>query len=439
MSEFDFSLLGSRVLCAVSGGADSMYLLHRCLEGAKEHGYGVCAAHYNHCLRGAESDRDERFVLEMCASLGVECVSGRGDVLGYAGANGMGTEEAARELRYAFLERAADELGAETIATAHNADDNAETMLFALARGSGARGLAGIPPRRGRIVRPMLGITRSEIEQYLEEKGISHVEDSTNASLDYSRNRIRALVMPVLREINPEFASSAYRASALLRKDEEFLDSIARAFLGRCSDGRVDCSELSAQPWSVASRVVRLMAPKALGMQHVEAILKLAKAGRGSADVPGARFSASGGKLYIGEVSAAKLPARPLEIPGTTEIPEAGVVLTARVVENCGEIHTSLNTFFFQCENICGTIYCAARESGDAMRVAGRGCTKKLSDLFAERGIAPEKRDLVPVLKDGAGVLAAVGFGQAERVLAKPGGRAVIVRALMEKQDGNVK
>ena len=194
MSGFDYSMLGGRVLCAVSGGADSVYLLHRCLEGAAGHGYSVCAAHYNHCLRGAESERDERFVLDMCAALGVECLSESGDVEHFAAVNGLGTEEAARIMRYDFLERAADRLGAETIATAHSADDNAETMLFALARGSGLKGLCGIPPRRGRIVRPMLGVTRGEIEAYLDSRGIAHVEDSTNAALDYSRNKIRALV-----------------------------------------------------------------------------------------------------------------------------------------------------------------------------------------------------------------------------------------------------
>ena len=110
MSGFDYSLLGRRVLCAVSGGADSMYLLHRCLEGAAENGFGVCAAHYNHCLRGEESERDEAFVRSECARLDVELRVGRGDVSGYAASHGMGTEEAARTLRYAFLEQAADEL-----------------------------------------------------------------------------------------------------------------------------------------------------------------------------------------------------------------------------------------------------------------------------------------------------------------------------------------
>ena len=436
MSGFDYSLLGRRVLCAVSGGADSMYLLHRCLEGAAENGFGVCAAHYNHCLRGEESERDEAFVRGECARLDVELRVGRGDVSGYAASHGMGTEEAARTLRYTFLEQAADELLADTIATAHNADDNAETVLFALARGSGPRGLAGIPPRRGRIVRPMLGVTRAEIERYLDSRGIAHVEDSTNASLDYSRNRIRALVMPVLRGINPGFAEAAQRSSALLRADDEYLDSLARDFLAKYPQGRVKASELAGTGWSVASRVVRMMAPRALELRHVEAVLALVKSGTGSADVPGARFSAGSGLIYV-ERGAPELAQTPLNIPGVTELPGAGLCITTEIAENVCEIHTSLNTFYFQYENILGTAFISPRAPGDRMRPVGRGCTKKLSDLMSERGIPPGERDRVPVLRDGRGVLAVPGIGQDERRLPEPGSRALIVRVRTHKNIEN--
>lgn len=429
MTEFDFALLGGRVLCAVSGGADSVYLLHRCVEGAAAHGFMVFAAHYNHCLRGEESERDERFVRELCASLGVEMRVGRGDVAAYAAEHGMGTEEAARTLRYAFLESAADELGCDTIATAHNADDNAETMLFALARGSGPRGLAGIPPRRGRIVRPMLGITRREIEAYLDAHGLEHVEDSTNASLDYTRNRIRALVMPVLREINPGFAAAAHRAGALLRADEEYLESLAREFLAGQGQS-VDCAALAALPWSVASRVVRAMSPRSLELRHVEAVLAAAKSGNAAADVPGGRFLAERGRIRFVTAAPETIPEREINIPGDTEIPEAGIVLRAEYADITGEIHTSLKIFYFQCEDICGTMSCTTRRDGDRLRVKGRGCTKKLADLMAERGIPASRRGLVPVLRDERGVLAVVGFGQDERTLPRQGGRLIKVSAV---------
>ena len=431
MSAIDYRLLaGKRVLCAVSGGADSVYLLHNCAEAMRKNGLIVCAAHFNHCLRGAESDRDERFVQEVCAQWDVPCVVGRGDVGGYARQHRLGTEEAARKLRYDFLENTADRLGMDVIATAHNADDNAETLLLALVRGTGLRGLGGIPPVRGRIVRPMLGVSRAQVEEYLAGHRLPHVEDSTNASLDYTRNKLRALVMPVLKEINPGFVRAAGRTSELLRADAEFLDGMAPIFLDKYPDGRVDAGELSGLAWSVASRVVRRMAPRALEAAHVGAVLDIAAAGKGEADVPGARFRAEGGALYVVRGGADCLPVRALNIPGETAIPEAGLVLRAEYAGSGREIHTSLNTFYFQCENICGTMYCAARRDGDRLRPAGRGCTKKVKDLFAERGIPASQRALVPVLRDESGLLAVVGFGQDERTIPRSGGRLLVIRAL---------
>ena len=223
----------------------------------------------------------------------------------------------------------------------------------------------------------MLGVTRSEIEAYLAGRGEAYVVDSTNASLDYSRNRLRALVMPVMCGLNPRFSEAAGRSGALLRADEEFLCSLAEEFLAAYPDGRVSCAALAAQPWSVASRAVRLMAPGALERGHVEAVLGIARAGAGSADVPGARFCAGGGALFLARAGASELPERELAVPGVTPVPEAGVALVAEAVEGPGEINTSLNTFFFQYENICGRIYCTSRRPGDRLRIAGRGCTKK--------------------------------------------------------------
>ena len=184
-------------------------------------------------------------------------------------------------------------LGADLIATAHNAGDNAETLLLNLTRGSGLRGLGGIPPRRGRIVRPMLAVTRAEVEEYLSARGIAYMEDSTNALDDYSRNRIRHSVMPVLRGINPRFDLAAPgRAAALMRADEEFLESLARSFVEKNSDSLgLSAAALASAPRSVSSRAVRLLAPRALSEAHVDAVLALSEGtGTAFADVPGARF-----------------------------------------------------------------------------------------------------------------------------------------------------
>lgn len=172
---------GSRVLCAVSGGADSMCLLHLLWSGRGGLGIEVAAAHYEHGLRGEESQRDAEFVERFCREREIACLVEHGDAADYGRKKHLGIEEAARELRYDFLRRAAAELNCDKIATAHNADDNAETIIFNLCRGGGL-GLGGIPPVRGNIIRPLLGCTRAEIEEYLRENSIPHVEDSSNES-----------------------------------------------------------------------------------------------------------------------------------------------------------------------------------------------------------------------------------------------------------------
>ena len=165
----DAIMPGVRVLCAVSGGVDSMYLLHRMTALGAQRGFAVGCAHFNHGLRGAESDRDEAFVRAQCEKLGVPFYAGR-------------------ELRYAFLAQCAQAHSYDWIATAHTADDNAETLLLNLARGCGLRGLTGIPPQRGKLLRPMLDTTRAQAEAYLTAHAIPHVEDSTNAADAYARN-----------------------------------------------------------------------------------------------------------------------------------------------------------------------------------------------------------------------------------------------------------
>ena len=201
-------------LCAVSGGADSVALLHF----LRAQGFPVAAAHFDHHLRPT-SGRDAEFVAGLCRAWEVPCYMGEGFLADLPG----NTEDNARTARYAFLERVADEIGAARIATAHHANDNLETVLLHLTRGCGLQGLAGIQPRRGIVVRPMLHTTRAAIEAYVAKNGLSYVTDESNADDRYARNRIRHQVVPVLESLNPRVGEASQRMTDRLRADLERL------------------------------------------------------------------------------------------------------------------------------------------------------------------------------------------------------------------------
>lgn len=421
---------GERVLCAVSGGADSMALLHRLWAGREALGITVLAAHLDHGLRGEEALRDAAFVEGWCRERAIPCAVGHADAAAWAGENGLGVEEAARELRYAFLERTADEWRCERIATAHTADDNSETILFHLLRGSGAAGLRGIPRERGRIIRPLLDTSREEIERYLLENDIPHVEDSSNASDAYVRNRLRHQVMPVLREMNPRLNAAMGRTALLLDRDETYLNAQAAAFLAKASDGEsLPLSALNALHPAVASRAVRLFWRQSLSLEQAESVLAFARGTeRGFLDLPGGRLRRERGRLYrSGEEPTVPLPVRELPFGGSLSVPEAGLMVESESLVKSQEIYGLFKTYDFKYESICGRILCTGRRDGDRFRPAGRGCSKSLKALFREAGLTKAERERIPVLRDEAGILAVLGFGQDERSCARPGDRVLRV------------
>ena len=366
------------LLCAVSGGKDSMYLLERLRELAPEYGFELRCAHFDHRLRGAESDRDREFVKGYCAKRDISCYIGAKDVSAYAAENGIGIEEAARLLRYEFLEKTADEIGACRIATAHTADDNAETMLFNLVRGSGLKGLCGIPPVRGKIVRPMLQTTSDEVLQYLDENGIPHVEDSSNLEDTYTRNKIRHRVVPELREINANFDKNLIRCAEFLREDEEYLTSQAQSFVASYfSEGILSASKFAELPKPVSARVLIWIVPFGLSSAHIDAVRSIAagKDCHAYADIPGMRVVRDYDKLIFGAKEVTGIPKRYVQIGEITEIPQAGLEISCEFIKNCKEIHNSFNIFFFKSDSICGSIFVMSRLEGEKIRLKSRNCT----------------------------------------------------------------
>lgn len=241
-----------RVLLAVSGGIDSMYMLYRAQELFPGASYAV--AHCNFRLRGADSDGDEEFVRHECGRLGVECFARRFDTVGYAAENGISIEMAARELRYAWFAELCSARGFDALATAHNANDNAETLILNLLRGTGTKGMRGIPS--GDVMRPLLGTTRDDIRKWMEASGMQWREDRTNAENEARRNKIRNQVFPVFAEINPSFVRTLGADMERIRQTDDIAEDYFREAAGRIlsngQDGSVQVSVtglLSLRHW----------------------------------------------------------------------------------------------------------------------------------------------------------------------------------------------
>jgi len=404
-----------------------MCLLHYLWSSAEERKIEVFAAHYDHQLRGLESARDRTFVRDWCRDREIPCAIESGAVMEYARQNHMGLEEAGRVLRYRFLEKTAEEMGCDLIATAHNADDNLETVLLNMTRGCGLNGLCGIPVKRGKVIRPLLGTTRSEILQYLEEQHLEHVEDSSNRDEDYSRNKIRGQVVPLLREINPAVVKNVQRMTRILRSEEEVLEQQAEECLDRAADGENLRSEILREvPEPVAARVLKKFLNQTLDEKSVRKILEMTEQTEyRQLDVPRARIVLEHGRLSSAPEEVRKIPDREIVIGQKCPVPEAGLEITAEITENENEIHQTLNTFYFKCESINGTLFCTSWKDGDRIRLAERKCTKKLKALFDEAGLTKQQKMTIPVIRDEKSVVAVGGFGISEYAEASPGDRAI--------------
>ena len=278
--------MGGRMLCAVSGGLDSMCLLHFLDTWGRANGFFAAAAHFNHHLRGERADRDQRFVEDWCASRRIPCFTGEGDTRTLAEAEGLSLEEAARKLRYGFLQETARREEFDAVLTAHHADDNAETVLLNLVRGTGLRGLAGIPRQRDGILRPFLEIPREDLAAYAAAHALPHVEDETNADPDAAaRNLVRLQVMPLLRRLNSRAAEHVAQAAARLAEMDTGLSDLTERYLRRAGvqPGRVTISlaALAEVPAFLRPRVLLGLfdllgaGRKDIGAAHLEALERL--------------------------------------------------------------------------------------------------------------------------------------------------------------------
>ena len=391
--KYDMVEAGDRVVCAVSGGADSIALLYAMYLLRDKLGIRLSAAHFNHHLRREESDRDEQFVRGFCDRYDILLEVGSGEVK--AGKKGL--EAAARDARYEFLQSLPGK-----IATAHTADDNAETVLMRMVRGTGLKGLGGIAPVRGRIIRPMLEVTRQEVLGFLAENYLKYVEDSSNGTDDFLRNRLRHHVIPALKAENPRLAENLSAMALRLRQDEECLSSAAMA-----DAAKLDITELKALHPALRARALEAFL-KRNGVREPEAQhIALAEALVYS-DKPSALARFPGGVTILRRYDMLER----LEDAGTLEtvtLPCPGSVETGRFRVTCGPAEEPRNdgTVFTVCPE--GKIILRARAAGDRIRLSGG--RKSLKKLFIDRKIPAADRGQVPVIADDRGILGVYGIG----------------------------
>jgi tRNA(Ile)-lysidine synthase len=421
---------GTRVLVGLSGGADSVAMLLLLRELERDGALTIAgAAHLNHLLRGADSDGDEAFCASLAASLDVPFRAERIDVAALARAQKRSMEDAARSARYAFFERTMSELGADVVAVAHTREDQAETFLLRLLRGAGTRGLAGIHPRAGRVVRPLLDAPREDLRAYLAARGQAFREDASNADLSIPRNRVRHELIPALRSrFSPGITDVLAREAALARQDDEFLHAEAIKLAGRIvlTDVavRIDAAGLSSAPRALSSRVAqaalqRLAGSKSITFDHVERLLALADgAGDGRAvSLPGQYAVRAGGTIVLspgrGRIQGGENHfAFSLSIPGEVELGPQRLAVGAAEAECEGGAPGAASGRQRKWVGRGSEVGVAAaalelplavrsRRPGDRFRPLGAPGSRKLQDFLVDRKVPRAERDELPLVVDG--------------------------------------
>ena len=428
VEKYSMLTAGDTVVIGLSGGADSCALLHYLVSVKEKYGLKLIACHVNHMLRGQEADRDEEFCRALCSELGVEFRVIRRNVLELSKSEGIGTEECGRRIRYDFFEETASRSGAR-IATAHNASDNAETVIFNITRGCGIKGLCGIPPVRGKIIRPLINIPRCEIEEYMKENNYSYVSDSTNFTREYTRNKIRLDVIPTLKDINPSFESTVSDMSDRFRCQVEELYSKSESLLNTALVEDVYGKRYKAdilygaESAVFAQAVSMLLSPYAAAADscHISLIRDICRTG-GATQIKKDLFVVSN-QGYLRIINKKKSYSDDERPPEISVFCDSAIVINDKKIDisdiNIAEFNNGkkINKFLFNNSLDYDTIPLSAvfrtRRSGDSFAIPGRNITKTLKKYFIELHIPAEKRDGIIVLADGSRILWIDGIGAA--------------------------
>ena len=434
------------VVVCVSGGIDSVALLHILTGLREEYKLSIIAAHINHRLRGRESDRDEEFVRQLAHNFNVKFVGKRVDTAKFL-KRGDSLQDVARQLRYRFFDEVAQRYNADRIATGHTMDDLAETMIMRFLRGTGLSGLSGIPPVRGKYIRPLIDISRQEIEKYVSIHGLNFVRDSSNKKVKYLRNRIRLKLMPVLKDYNPKLMTDLARLAHILRRDEEYLENKAKevytSLIVRRDVNIISLSmkKLKRVGGPIQSRIFFIAVEEMLSSSrgfyscHVEDFLGLlsSKAPNVSIDLPNGlkayreydvvtiekgRASGDRGREKRKSLSFEQR----LKVNDTTKVVlDSGIQIAqfkAEVKKNDSLLEvrniSTNNVAYFDSDKLKKPLVVRSFKNGDRFIPFGMAGHKKIKDLFIEKKIPRRSRRMVPILVSGNEILWVVGVRQSE-------------------------
>lgn len=436
ISRYNMADRGQKLLVGVSGGPDSIALLHALNTVSDNIGFSLHAAHLNHSFRGSESDGDAEYVRDFTASLGIECTIEKIDVPVASVELRMSHEQAAREIRYGFLKKTADLVGADRIAVAHTADDQIETCILNLLRGSGIDGLAGIPAVRDNIIRPLIKTRRSDVEEYIRKHDLHPRIDSTNLEPIYKRNKIRLELLPYLRhQYNNDIDSLILRLAELAGDDSAYLNSEADRILSEIQLGNdentlsISVKSLLFHSIALKRRIIR-QALRTLrgeitdiGYIHIESILDLLNAGGNfSVDLPGdITVMRSYDNLVFGSCliqNQAVCYSHLIVIPGDTVIAEIGAVIQTAIYNDPIDYRrpNKSNDIVLDLDSINGDLYVRNWLPGDKIHPLGLGGSKKVQDIFSDLKIPKADRDRIPVIVDSEKIVWVAGVSMSESV-----------------------
>lgn len=403
-----------RIVVGLSGGADSVCLLSVLNSLKAEYGFSLVAAHINHGIRGAEAQRDEESCKRLCESLNVPLEILHADIPTLSKQQGIGEEECGRIVRYDFFRSLAGERG--KIATAHNLNDNAETLLLNLVRGAGSKGACGIPPVRDNIIRPLIETDRKSIERYCEENELQYVTDSTNLECEYSRNKIRIKVLPTLCEINQNAVGALSGFASRMREQEAFLESVVNEKYAQC----VKNSELYEAEFSaldiflkkrIAGRFLNELSHGEVESKHIDDFLRFVGSGKALVTASATEIVSRDGKIFKKPEQAEQFSVDFSLDDKKVNLPFCEISVEKYDIKDLQNLNKDMLDNLIDCDKISNTLILRSRKDGDKFTFSKRRVTKTVKKLFNEDKIPPEVRNRMIILDSDGEVVWLHGYG----------------------------